>query len=393
MEKQILEFLKNDVGVVIINDQEKNFLFGIEKSGLSENAQILWRKLAPYPHAEQRGEVWELYDADNRKYYRITTSSFNSGIKLIQISFMLDVTEYTSVFRNISGISANWEKSSRFQTSLINKLSGDYAAILPDIAKVFRCTGAILYIKSFCGAFIITYKCGELKKLAVNYDDPAFEKRERESYGKLFCYQTNIVGNQSYALFLNTDIGFDENNAEDVNIYNIIRLFIENSLLKEQVVYESEHDKMTGLFNKGKYMSLMEQRFGNPSAIAIYNMDVNNLKYMNDTYGHEMGDRLIIKAAESLKSVQSENIIGFRLGGDEFILVALDITEENAAELQKKWEQEIEKLNKADNSIYLVIASGMAFGKGDYDINGLLAKADKLMYEDKQKKKSYQNKR
>lgn len=47
MEKQILEFLKNDVGVVIINDQEKNFLFGIEKSGLSENAQILWRKLAP----------------------------------------------------------------------------------------------------------------------------------------------------------------------------------------------------------------------------------------------------------------------------------------------------------------------------------------------------------
>lgn len=320
MEKQILDFLKNDVGTVVINDEEKNFIYGAEKSGLSEKAKILWQKISPSPRAGQRGEVWELFDADNRKYYRVTTSSINSGSKLIQINFMLDVTEYTNVFKNISGISANWEKSSRFQTSLIKKILGGYDTILPDIAKIFRCSGSILYIKSFSGAFKMTYKCGTLEKAAVNDDDPAFEKREKESDGKLFCYQTNIVGNQSYALFLNADSGFDKNNAEDVNIYNIIRLFIENSLLKEQVVYESEHDKMTGLFNKGKYMSLLEQRFGNPSAIAIYNMDVNNLKYMNDTYGHEMGDRLIVKAAESLKAVQSENIIGFRLGGDEFIL-------------------------------------------------------------------------
>lgn len=179
MEKLILEFLKNDVGTVVVSDGEGNFISGIKESGLSEKAVKLWQKIAPSSRVGQRGELWELYDGENKKYYRITTSSVSSGSKIIQISFMLDVTEYTSVFRNISCISADWEESSKFQTSLIKKISGGYDIILPDIAKIFRCTGVILYTSSHMGTFKMTYKCGTFKKCAVNKNDPAFEKRKK----------------------------------------------------------------------------------------------------------------------------------------------------------------------------------------------------------------------
>ncbi len=394
MEKQIFEFLTNDAGVIVINDDKKTFISGIEKSGLSEKAIKLWQVNSPPPYVGQQGEIWELFDAEKKKYYRITTSSFRSGKGLIQISFMLDITEYTSVFKNISRMSAGWEKSSKFQTSLIKKLSGSYDTILPDIARVFDCAGAALYIRSFqsdCGACAIIFENNKLKKHAVKCDDPVFEKKERERNDNFICYQSDVVGNQSYVIFLNAENGFDKDNLADANLYNVIRLFIENSLLKEQIVYDSEHDRMTGLFNKGKYMSLLEQSFGNPDTIAVFNMDVNNLKAMNDTYGHEMGDRLIIKASESLKAVQSENILGFRLGGDEFMMIAKDIGREAAENLRTKWENATENLNKRDDGIPLVIACGMAFGNEDYDLKSLLAEADRLMYEDKQKKKSSSN--
>lgn len=387
IEKHILDFLKNDVGIIIINDEDKNFISGAEDIKLSEKGKRLWKQNLPSAYIGQRGEEWELYDSEREKYYRVTTSSFENGSGLIQISFMLDITEYTSVFKNISGLSANWERSSKFQTSLIKNLSGSYDTLLSDISGIFGCSGTVLYTRSAHGAYKMKYENESFEKTVIKDNEDIFEKCAGDICGNYFCYLSSSVGNQSYLLFISEDKREDENNTDDINLRSVIRLFIENSLLNEQVVYESEHDKMTGLYNKGKYMSLLGEHFGIPNSIAVFNMDVNNLKHMNDTYGHEMGDRLIIKAAESLKALQSDNVMGFRTGGDEFMLIAKDIDLIAAQELRSRWEQETEKLNKRDDGIPLVIACGMSFGEGSYDINSLLFEADKLMYEDKQNKK------
>ena len=155
-----------------------------------------------------------------------------------------------------------------------------------------------------------------------------------------------------------------------------------------KVTAEKEHDHMTGLYNKGKYMSLLNEKFGNPHSIAIYNMDVNNLKITNDTYGHEMGDFLLIKAATSLRMMESEKVMGFRMGGDEFMMIAVDLSQEDALELKAQWEAAVERLNQKNDNITLIIACGMAYGQGDYDLNELLRQADVLMYEDKKQKKT-----
>ncbi|MCH5196429.1 MAG: diguanylate cyclase [Oscillospiraceae bacterium] len=157
-----------------------------------------------------------------------------------------------------------------------------------------------------------------------------------------------------------------------------------------KITAEKEHDHMTGLYNKGKFMSLLSENFGKPYSIAVFNMDVNNLKITNDTYGHEMGDLLLIKAATSLRMMESEKVTGFRMGGDEFMLIAIDYTREEALELKAQWEATVERLNQKNDNLPLVIACGMAYGQGDYDLNEMLGQADTLMYEDKKQKKKEQ---
>ncbi len=150
---------------------------------------------------------------------------------------------------------------------------------------------------------------------------------------------------------------------------------------------EKERDSMTGLYNKGKLMELKQTLFRKQNAIAVYNMDVNDLKQMNDIHGHEAGDRLIRKAAESLKRIEARNVMPFRVGGDEFIVVALHVDREGAEQLRKKWESILEELNRPEDGVHCVMACGLAFGEQGYDLEEVFSLADQRMYEDKKAKK------
>ena len=150
--------------------------------------------------------------------------------------------------------------------------------------------------------------------------------------------------------------------------------------------YESEHDKLTGLYNKGKYINMKEDNFGNPHSIAIYNFDVNNLKYINDNFGHELGDELIIKAAQSIHAVISEKVFGFRMGGDEYVMVAVNITQDEAERVRQKWEQELKKIN-TEGKVYCVMACGLRYAEGEFDYDELYHQADEQMYADKKARK------
>ena len=150
---------------------------------------------------------------------------------------------------------------------------------------------------------------------------------------------------------------------------------------------EKDHDGLTGLYNKGKFMEMKQTLFRNQATIAVFNMDVNNLKTMNDNFGHEAGDRLIVKAAESLKRIEARNIMPFRTGGDEFVVVAIHVTREEAEKIRRDWENGLAELNRAEDGIPCVIACGFAFGEKDFDLDEVFALADERMYEDKKAKK------
>lgn len=164
-------------------------------------------------------------------------------------------------------------------------------------------------------------------------------------------------------------------------------LFREINGYSKSLLYEKEHDKLTGLYNKGKFMTLQSSVFAHQDSIAVFFMDVNNLKYVNDSFGHDEGDRLICKAADSLKKVAARNVMAFRMGGDEFALVALHVSDEDAEALHRRWEDALAELNRTDDSFNCVVSCGKAYARRPYDLAELMLEADQRMYEDKKEKK------
>lgn len=164
-------------------------------------------------------------------------------------------------------------------------------------------------------------------------------------------------------------------------------LFRDMSSYTKSLQEEKERDALTGLFNKGKFLEMKRSLFRNQDSIGILNMDLNYLKRTNDLLGHEAGDNLIRKAAESLHRIEARNVMPFRIGGDEFVTVALHLSESGVEELYEKWKDALRELNEQDDSLHCDIACGVAYGTKGYDLEALLALADERMYADKADKK------
>ena len=171
------------------------------------------------------------------------------------------------------------------------------------------------------------------------------------------------ISGDRYAITVHNGPGTDGDALREPAFKSVIRLYIENGVMREKLVYESEHDGLTGLLNKGKYLSMAEKNFVGLDSIAIFNFDVNNLKKMNDLFGHEAGDKLIIKSADSIRKVINNKVHGFRMGGDEFLMVAENVTRKETDTIKKRWEEELARLNTADDGINCVIALGVAYGE------------------------------
>lgn len=147
-------------------------------------------------------------------------------------------------------------------------------------------------------------------------------------------------------------------------------------------------DLATGIPNKNKCKEMLSSPLSVTVPTAVYMLDLNDLKLVNDTLGHEMGDLMIMNFAKLLRqSVPKRHFVG-RFGGDEFIVIAENIADKNEAEgLLKMIHNIVLKFNTSDGEVNLGYACGYAFS-GDYEgkinLMGLLDIADKNMYEDKE---------
>ena len=116
--------------------------------------------------------------------------------------------------------------------------------------------------------------------------------------------------------------------------------------------------------------------------VAIVYFDLNNLKFINDTYGHDAGDEIIQKAAESLQNAADGTLDVYRLGGDEFIAVIPGGGQAEAEQLLKKWEAELALINGHPCVAPCDMAYGCACGQGK-DFDAVLKSAEKNMYDHK----------
>ena len=162
------------------------------------------------------------------------------------------------------------------------------------------------------------------------------------------------------------------------NVSKVIRRSMESAL---KMKHEAAMDDMTGLFNKNKLLSVVEECSTRERAVAVVYWDVNRLKYVNDTYGHLCGDQLIIKIANSIRAVAGEEACAYRYGGDEFLMIIPDGEEATAIELIDRWRKILEPIQQGSP---FPVSASVGYAVGTYEqIMELIATADQRMYEDK----------
>ena len=152
---------------------------------------------------------------------------------------------------------------------------------------------------------------------------------------------------------------------------------IGNYLLVEQLTVLSSVDLLTGLYNRNKFNNYIGDISAKTESIGLIFLDINGLKTVNDKYGHLEGDKLIIKASETLKTVFKGNDI-FRAGGDEFVVILKNVNEEQI-------HQSLEKLDKISAKNNVSFAVGYSMTNDSKDIEKILKEADYNMYENKKK--------
>ena len=115
------------------------------------------------------------------------------------------------------------------------------------------------------------------------------------------------------------------------------------------------------------------------SCVVIF-IDVNNMKRMNDECGHEAGDALIRNAAAKLKFWDKYGDV-YRVGGDEFMIVVCNQTQQFVENVISKWYPTVGLLNRESDGFKCVLSYGIASGSQYCNFDDVMKRADDLMYD------------
>jgi len=164
-------------------------------------------------------------------------------------------------------------------------------------------------------------------------------------------------------------------------------------MLEEKLRAISITDELTGLYNRRGFYNFASHQFNssyrNKNKMCLYYIDMDDLKVINDKFGHVEGDRAIADVAQLLKSTfRKSDIIG-RLGGDEFaVLMDCDATYK-ITDVKKRLSDGLNKLNDEENRSYkLSISTGLVISDptNPMEFDEFISNADKQMYRQKRSK-------
>ena len=176
-----------------------------------------------------------------------------------------------------------------------------------------------------------------------------------------------------------------DDSGETLRVVGIAADITDLKLGEEKLKYLSLHDPLTGLYNRIYFeeeMSRIER--GRYNAVGIVSCDVDGLKLVNDTLGHDQGDRLLVAAAGVIRGCFREVDLVARIGGDEFSVVLPDTTESAVEKACQRIQEAVASYNAANPELPVSISVGSAVSHGaDRDLKDLFKEADNSMYRKK----------
>jgi diguanylate cyclase (GGDEF)-like protein/PAS domain S-box-containing protein len=176
-------------------------------------------------------------------------------------------------------------------------------------------------------------------------------------------------------------------------ISNQVATAIERKRMEEELKRLAHYDTLTGVCNRGYGLELLQRQLKlskrDKSPLLLAYSDLDNLKDINDEFGHEEGDRVMVQVAKLFKSILREVDIITRMGGDEFLLIFLDSSLNEIPIIRKRLSKELARLNQISKKPYKI---GFSLGFSNYDptnpqlMDELIRIADQNMYKEKKRK-------
>jgi diguanylate cyclase (GGDEF)-like protein len=110
-------------------------------------------------------------------------------------------------------------------------------------------------------------------------------------------------------------------------------------------------------------------------------LDINNLKETNDTFKHVAGDELIVSVADVIKKYTVKGVYSYRFGGDEFVMIFTNVTEEQFLEFKEALILDFNKIDLQLSPLGVSVAVGHSYEENEIDVERHLKDADCVMYE------------
>jgi diguanylate cyclase (GGDEF)-like protein len=233
----------------------------------------------------------------------------------------------------------------------------------------------------------------DLQSPCSGEDHPCPLKMLRESGEPRIVVHKHITPDNQGRFFEIMCTPLRDDNGLVQGIVEVQRDITERRRVEEELRCLSLTDELTGLSNRRGFFNLVEQllKMARRMNTVIYMLyaDVDNLKSINDTYGHHEGDTVLRDIAHLLKATYRESDIVARIGGDEFVVIPVGTSGDDVSKILGRLDTSIEKYYARVSRSYRVSVS---VGVTSYDpgrpctVKELLARADRLMYEQKRQK-------
>lgn len=222
-------------------------------------------------------------------------------------------------------------------------------------------------------------------------------KRQNTHFAQLFCtivvvitsiidmvryYTTNSPDVARYARIGDIIYVVTMSLALFLDFVYLIRMGHKAAIIRE----EASLDPMTKLRNRAAFEKDIEKGSKkNWKDKSIIVLDLNNLKLFNDHHGHDAGDQYIVTASEYIRDTFSPWGNAYRIGGDEFCIIAEKLTEEKFLELQGSIEKQMDAIDTLQDSLRMEVSSGFACfdSMKDSTLRDTMKRADERMYQRK----------
>lgn len=324
--------------------------------------------------------LWEFFDKYRGRQLLICHLSLEAEGRRCRAGMIADVSEMMGLSAQISGYLALMKQLNAIQAALIDGRSDPIHLLLRFLLDRFGGTQASAYCRDRDGRTICqslapadgapVCRDGVCLPAAAPAEQVELDVLEKHYVFQLQCPDRPALWQEERSF-----------------VFGVIRPYLENAALRERLDYEGSHDALTRLGNRALFARQSREIFAALPLVSVLYLDVDGLKYYNDTQGHDMGDRLLRKVAEILKALSGPSVYPYRMGGDEFLLVCPGYDEAAVDALHLQLQEQVVQSNRDCPEPLVSFSVGCATGRAPYHLETLITQADLHMYAQKRAKK------